>query len=29
VFSKNLAKVQCRFNPVKLFYERYGRMFGR
>ena len=29
VFSKNLAKVGCRFNPVRVVYERCGKMFGR
>ena len=29
VFAKNLANVRCAFNPVKIFYDRYGKIFGR
>ena len=29
VFGKNLANVRCRFNPVKIFDDQYGKIFGR
>jgi hypothetical protein len=28
VFAQNLAFVKCPFNPVKLFNERYGKLFA-
>ena len=28
VFAQNLAFVNCRFNPVKVFNERYGKLFA-
>ena len=28
VFAKNLSNVSCPFNPVKVFFEKYGKIFG-
>jgi hypothetical protein len=28
VFAQNLAFVQCRFNPVKIFNDRYSKLFA-
>ncbi|MBK8538320.1 MAG: hypothetical protein IPL59_26515 [Candidatus Competibacteraceae bacterium] len=28
LFAKNLSNVSCPFNPVKVFFEKYGKIFG-